>query len=444
MNYLDEVRELLRKLDPVIKDQSKILWYLHLFAKDKKEFFDNRNILRILADNKAKIDHTENIRLPPPKDSKSLTGSFNIGNVIYPDSVYSSIGLYQTDFIKHILITGITGAGKTNLSFNLLEQLSKKQIPFLVFDWKQSYRKLKSLPEFKNLKVIRLGEEDSEFKFNPLVPPKGVRPKHWLALITDVIKHAFFIAHGGEYFFRKGIDSLYTRNKVYEGSENYPTFKMLEKLLLGQYTKGREMLWMSSVKRVLSSLTFSGLLGEHLNSFEQTDLEELFQGQVIIELDNLATIEKIFIVESLLLWIYHYRKNIGKSDNLNQVIFLEEAHHTLSAKKEHMSGEETVIETVIRMIREFGVGMVAIDQEPSKLSNSILANTNTKICFTLGHGNDIQSMSQAMNLTKSETRYIDKLGVGDAIVKVKSRFTEPLHVHFPLFKLNQNPSVGIP
>ena len=201
---------------------------------------------------------------------------------------------------------------------------------------------------------------------------------------------------------------------------------------------------MSSVKRVLASLTFSGLLGEHLNSFVQTDLEELFQGQVIIELDNLATIEKIFIVEAILLWIYHYQKNKGKSDILNQVIVLEEAHHTLSAKKEYMSGEETIIETVIRMIREFGVGIIAIDQEPSKLSNSILANTNTKICFTLGHGNDITAMSKAMNLIKTETRFIDKLGVGYAIVKVKNRFSEPLHVHFPLFKLNQNTSVGIP
>lgn len=444
MNYLDEVRELLRKLEPVTENESRILWYLHLFAKDKKEFFENRNILRILADTKGKIDHTESIRLPPPKNKKMLSGSFKIGDVIYPEVKYNSLGLNEIDFIKHILITGITGSGKTNLSFNLLQQLAEQKVPFLVFDWKQSYRKLQKLKGFENLKIIRLGEDNSDFKFNPLIPPIGVNPKHWLALITDVIKHAFFIAHGGEYFFRKGIDSLYKRNKVYEGSNNFPTFRMLEKLLVGQYLKGREMLWMSSVKRVLSSLTFSGLLGDHINSFENTHLEELFKGQVIIELDNLATIEKIFIVEALLLWIYHYRKNIGKSEALNQVIILEEAHHTLSAKKEIMSGEETIIETLIRMIREFGVGIIAIDQEPSKLSNSILANTNTKICFTLGHGNDIMAMARALNLTKTETRYIDKLEVGKAIVKVKSRFPQPVHVHFPLSELNKNTSVGIP
>lgn len=444
MNYLDEVRELLRKLDPILKEQSKILWYLHLFAKDKKEFFDNRNILRILADIQAHIDHTEQIRLPPPIDKTTLHGPIYVGDVLYPDHKYSTLGLNNLDFIKHILITGITGAGKTNLSFNLLTQLASRNIPFLVFDWKQSYRKLKDLPGFEQLKIIRLGESDSDFRFNPLTAPPGVNPKHWLALITDVIKHAFFIAHGGEYFFRKGIDALYQRNKVYEGGKNYPTFRMLDKLLVGQYVKGREMLWMSSVKRVLSSLTFSGLLGDHINSFENTDLEKLFKGQVIVELDNLATIEKIFIVEALLLWIYHFRKQLGKSEKLNQVIILEEAHHTLSAKKEIMAGEETIIETVIRMIREFGVGIIAIDQEPSKLSNSILANTNTKICFTLGHGNDITAMAKAMNLTKSETRYIDKLEVGHSIVKLKSRFSEPIHVHFPLSELNKFTSVGIP
>lgn len=438
MKYLDEVTDLLKRLHPLAEGKSKALWYLHLLSKDKKEFFDNRNLLRILADKIAKISYKEDIRLPPP-DKRLLPGSFNFGDVIYPDKAYSSFGLNQEDFYKHILIAGITGAGKTNLSFLILDKLRENNVPFLVFDWKRSYRKLMSDMKFKNLNVIKIGDPKCGFRFNPLIPPPGVHPKHWLGLICDTIGHSFFTAHGAEYFFRKGIDELYKRNKVYEGYSNYPIFKNLEKLLIGQYVKGREILWMSSVKRVLAALTFSGLLGETLNSYENTNLEELFQNNAIFELDNLATIEKVFFVESLLLWLYHYWKNKGKSSKLRQVIVLEEAHHTLSAKKEFISGEETIIETVIRMIREFGIGIIAIDQEPSKLSNSILANTNCKICFNLGHGNDIAAMSRALNLTKTESRFIDKLKIGHAIVKLKSRFSEPIHIHFPLHKLNLSP-----
>jgi len=444
MKYLDEVRELLQKIDPVTDNKARPLWYLHLLSNTKKDFFDNRNILRMLADLNAKLDFHDNIRLPPPKDKTKLSGKYKIGHTLYPDKAYSEFGLYELDFIKHILITGITGAGKTNLSFTLLKGLIHNEKPFFIFDWKQSYRELKEHKEFKNLKIIRIGEKDCGFRFNPLVPPPGTDPKHWLALLVDVIKHSFYIAHGGEYFFRKGIDALFKRNGIYDGKTDYPIFKNLDKLLLKEFVRGRELLWMSSVKRVLAALTFSGLLGETLNSYEQTDLASLLKENVVFELDNLATTEKVFFVESLLLWIYHFRKYKGKSQDLKQVLIIEEAHHTLSAKKEYMTGEETILESIIRMIREFGVGIIAIDQEPSKLSNSILANTNCKICFNLGHGNDITAMSRAMNLTNSETRFIDKLNVGHAIVKLKSRFFEPVHVKFPLFELNNNSPVGIP
>ena len=42
--------------------------------------------------------------------------------------------------------------------------------------------------------------------------------------------------------------------------------------------------------------------------------------------------------------------------------------------------------------------MTCIDQEPSKLSNSVKANTLLKICFNLWNGEDILDMSVATEL----------------------------------------------
>jgi len=256
-------------------------------------------------------------------------------------------------------------------------------------------------------------------------------------MLIDVIKHAFFVAHGVEYFFRKGIDYLYKQFGIYEGKQDYPTFADLEKVLQKEFVRGREMLWMSSAKRVLASLTFSGLLGETLNVRKQDNIASLLKQQVILEMDNLATIEKIFLVEALLLWIYQYRKNQPKRETFKHAIIIEEAHHVLSGKKEFELGEETIIETIIRMIREFGESVIVIDQEPQKVSNSILANTNCKICFNLGHGRDISRMARSMNLQPEQSRYIDKLKVGHAIIKMKDRFTEPIHVRFPLVPISK-------
>lgn len=436
MSLIDEVKELLQKLEPVYGKKTKALWYLNLFSKDAHTAFNNRNLLQILADKKAKLDYKEEIRLPPPIPKK-LKGEYKMGEVIYPDNIYGPFGLRENEFIKHILIAGMTGTGKTNLSFHILGEFVKHKKPFLVFDWKKNYRKLKQLPEFKDLLIIKLGSKDDKLRFNPLIPPQKTDPKHWLAMIIDVIKHAFFVAHGVEYFFRKGINYLYEQFGIYEGKDDFPTFEDLEKTLQKEFVRGREMLWMSSAKRVLASLTFSGLLGEVLNVRKQDKIENLLKKNVIIEMDNLATIEKVFFIESFLLWIYHFRKNQAKREKFKHAIIIEEAHHVLSGKKEFELGEEPIMETIIRMIREFGESIIVIDQEPSKISNSILANTYCKICFNLGNGLDIDKISNAMNIDNIEKLYIDKLKIGHAIIKLKERFFEPVHVKFPLIPIKK-------
>ena len=430
-----EIDSLLQKLKPVLPTVVKKLWYWNLFSSEDDSDVANKNLLKLLADKYAKVDYEELIRLPPPSRQETR-GQYHLGNVIYPNKVYSEIGLTEQDLLRHVFIAGMTGSGKTNLVLQLLTQLAEHKIPFLVFDWKQNYRKLKQVPVLKNLRVIRLGEEGSDFAFNPLIPPPGIHPRHWMTMLIDVIKHAYFIGHGVEYFLRKGIDQLYEQFGVYRGSKRYPTFIELEKVLVKEYVKGREMLWMSSAKRAIASLTFKGILREVLNVQENRNLDKLLEENVIIEMDNLATLEKTFMAESLILWLYHFKKSQGKSNKLNHVTVLEEAHHVLSARKERAEGEETVIETTLRMIREFGEGVIVIDQEPSKLSQSVIANTSTKICFNLGGGNDIAVMSRSMNLKSDEERYIDKLRIGEAIVKCKYRFNEPVLLRVPLVELS--------
>jgi len=333
---------------------------------------------------------------------------------------------------------------KTNLGFQILKELNRHKKPFLVFDWKKNYRDLKQFPEFKDLVVITLGTPECDFRFNPLIPPPGVQVKSWMVKLIDVMKHAFFVAHGVEYLFREGIDHLYSQYGIYKGKKSYPTFEDLEELLHKRYSRGRELLWMSSAKRTLSSLTFSGLLGEVLNVRESESIDWLLNKNVVFELDNLAELEKIFFTEALLLWIYEFRKLEGKREEFKHCILIEEAHHILSKKKEASFGEETIIELVIKMIREFGESVIAIDQEPNKVSDSIKANTNLKICFTLGNGKDISNISKAMSLTRQEQGMIDKLKIGHAIVKLKDRFNEPVHVKIPHVRikkgmyLNQN------
>ncbi len=437
MTNYDEIKELLQKLEPLLGSKTEALWYLQLLSKDEKTFYNNKDIIRLIANQEAHIDYKKTIRLPPPEKEK-LTGKYLLGKVIYPNNRYTEFGLREEEFIKHIFIAGMTGTGKTNVTFQILKELNRHKKPFLVFDWKGNYKALKQLSGFDDVEIIRLGDKDCRFKFNPLIPPPGVDPRHWMAMLIDVIKSAFFGSHGVEYFLRKGINQLYEKCGIYEGKKEFPTFIGLDKILKKEFVRGRESLWMSSVKRALASLTYPSLLGDVMNGRTQQPLEELLNKKIIFEMDNLSTVEKVFFVESFLLWIYHFRKNEGKRESFKHAIIIEEAHHILSGKSETLHGEENIIETIIRMIREFGESVIVIDQEPSKISNSILANTTTKICFNLGNGKDIEVMERAMSLTEEEKQSIDKLKVGHAILKMKERFHEPIHVKFPLVEIDKN------
>ena len=92
------------------------------------------------------------------------------------------------------------------------------------------------------------------------------------------------------------------------------------------------------------------------------------------------------------------------------------------------------METCLRQIREFGEAVVVIDQEPHKLSDSIKANTYTKITFNLGNGKDILDISTCMNLTKDQADCISMLAVGKAIVSMSGRVFDPmlLHINYTL------------
>lgn len=439
MNNIDERKDLLKKLEPILGSRAKALWYMTLFSEDPKTEYKNKELLRLIADKNAKHDFKDAIRLPPPSPAK-LPGRFYLGQVLYPDSFYSDYGLNENDFIKHIFIAGMTGTGKTNLSFQILKQLVKNKKPFLVFDWKGSYRALKHLPGFTDLKVIRLGNKDCNFKFNPLIPPPKVHPKHWMSLLVDVMNSSFFGSYGVEYFLRKGIHHIYNQYGIYRGKQKYPNFFDLAKTMKKEFARGREALWMSTVKRMLAVLIHPSLLSKIVNTRKYQPLDKLLKQKIIFEMDNLSTIEKIFFIESFLLWIYNFRKYEGKKSKFKHAIIIEEAHHILSGKSETKQGEENIIETIIRMIREFGESIITIDQEPSKISSSILANTSCKICFNLGNGKDIEIMAKAMSLNKDEMRSIDKLRIGHAIVKMKHRFHEPINVKFPLIKIQKTKS----
>ena len=421
----------MRRLAAVNPELAERSWLFYLSGEGEERGLAT-DLFDVLLDQAVQQDYHERFVLDPPPRAV-CTGEYSLGVVVYPPGqAYGAFGLREDEWLKHVLIVGMTGAGKTTLAFHLLRQLRRKGKPFLVFDWKQSYRDLRQLADLADTRVYTVARKAAPFRFNPLVPPPGTAPGEWLMQLVDVLKHAYFVGEGVEYLLRRGIDWCYQHCGLFDEQPcATPTFLRVREYVQKQRLQGRMSLWKASAQRVLEALCFRHGLGPVLNTAPTVDLAMLLTRPVVLELDALADADKVFLTEALILCLYHYRKNHGAREVFHHALVIEEGHHILSQKKEHSAGSETIMETCLRQIREFGEAVVVIDQEPSKLSGSIKANTYTKIAFTLGNGADIEDITRCMRLTSDEANSLKLLSVGEAVVTLNGRTHRPLHVCFP-------------
>jgi len=365
-------------------------------------------------------------------DPEVAAGEYFIGLVPNPDpSKTYPFSIQENEMLRHILIIGSTGSGKTNVTFLLIQHFLRTRKPFLVFDWKRNYRDLLIIPEAydEQILVFTVGREVCPFHFNPLVPPEGTSPSVWLSKLIEIMCHAYFLGEGVIYVLSRAIDNVYRDFGVYEGSGCWPTFRNVLYYLENYECKGRETQWLASALRAAATLCF-GEMSRILNTGNYP-LAELLNRNVILELDALTDSEKIFLTETLLLWFHHYRMTERKREWFKHVCIIEEAHHMLSKRLQEITGTETITDIIMREIREFGESIIVIDQDPSLLSVPVLGNTYTTICMNLKERRDVNLMSSVLLLDTEEKERLTKLEVGEAIVKLQGRHTDPFLVKIP-------------
>ncbi len=434
---ITRVEELCRKLRPVMGRKIDALWYAYL-TEDTQGKREIEAAIEIMAEKKLKDQPGKDRLLLPPPEKELCEGEYPLGKVCYNDKELWTFGLRENENIMHTGIFGISGSGKTNAGYIILQNLLKHKKPFLIFDWKRNYRDLISLPQAENILVFTVGRNICPFRFNPLIPPKGTPPEIWLKKLIEIIAHAYFLGEGVMHLLQVAIDKAYRDFGVYDGSvKKYPTLKDVMESLSQQHVKGRKSLWMDSTLRALGSLCF-GEMGRVTSSQRQIDIKELLDKNVILELDGLVNDDKVFFIESLLLWIHHYRLAEGKREVFKHAIIIEEAHHILLKKKQELAGSESVTDTILREIRELGEAITLIDQHPSLISVPALGNTYCTIAFNLKHRSDVRTISDCMLISSPQERdFLGKLPIGTAIVKLQGRAPSPFLVKFPLFLIKK-------
>ena len=435
MKAEQEIEALCKKLKPVIGDQADMLWHMYLSEDvgNRRKFGQD---IEIIAEKFLKKKPLENrqILLEPPKKENS-EGTYLLGDIIYNKKKLHQLYLKPDDFLKQIGIFAITGEGKTNLAYHLALQLLESETPFMVIDWKRSWRNLLSLhnrhPGLKNVQILTIGRDTLPFLWNAFRAPPGTDKEFWVGTISDALERSHLSGPGVAYYFNK----IYSKLFKTLSDDFCPNFFDGLREIKNIRVFGREQNWKQTALRIFQSFTL-GSASKVFNARNPIKLEALLDKPVILELDmEMPKPLRMFFSEMILKWIHLYRLSRGETDNLKHVLFLEEVHNLFAQNTFYK--ETKSLENLYREIRGLGQGIVSITQHPSLLPIEILGNCHTQIYLGLQHADDISMARKSLFLNYDEDEYLNILNVGECIVKIKNR-VEPCLVKTPLVPVQKD------
>jgi hypothetical protein len=420
--WIEETKETIGKLSQHVNAETlKTLLDLYLITDSEEDKHSIRqDIETILGPGLQLLLDSESSFLPVPPE---FDGEILIGIVVQGNKRVGKFAMRSSMLSRHIGIYAQTGHGKSVLLYNLTDQLIKSNIGFWFFDVKQDGRAL--IARHAQLVVIPW----QKLRWNPLRPPPKMDVKLWWQLFSEICGHAWGVYHAGINYLLEFLDQLY---EDYQKTGVFPTLGDLHGLMVASQETSRKRMEYYDVM-YNRTRTLESVLGKILNSRNGLKLEELVNRFVVFELDQLRAEEQNWLIEVMLTWLYAYRMTEQhRGEQLRQVIICDEAHRVWDANKEWRDTTREMGMPTINLFptqfRDFGTALILTSQEPSKMTQSVHANTLVKIVGNLGNGTDINSIAEAMGLDDDERDVIHKLKRGEWLVKLSDQYTEPFMI----------------
>ncbi len=385
----------------------------------------------------------------------------NIGNIV--DTGIEQNNKYKLDInalVRHSLIVGSTGCGKTTTCKTIINSVLERQLPVLIIEpakdeWvRWAIKHNEGLPKEKKIKIYEPGVSDFEgimlqnLMLNPFQPAAygdaeidiqtrceqitalinaSLPTSDILPVIIDETIYAF-LKESIEDFEQESIPQLIKYPLLEEA------LPVAKKILS---SRGYEQKVADSLSAAIDTrfqyLT-RGKRGKILNQLISTPYKDLFNSNCVINLSKIPNAkDKALIMSILLLSLYEYRASAytnckeyrekAQANKLQHLTVIEEAHNVLAKPMGAIEGtgnpQQVVADLFSNMlseIRSLGEGFMIIDQVPTKLIPDVIKNTNYKICHRMTSIDDCAVMSQALALRKDQEGIIPTLEQGNVVI----------------------------
>lgn len=441
--YLARVEAEIYDEDPIFRSQDKTLVAVHyariaereLSERDKQKMFSytyNVRILCVFEDNGTSLEFTTAVRKLPSVSynarhltqrevrfilNKSDEDGAAIGHLCIGADVQSDKGDIQFDIkklqSKRTMIFAQSGFGKTNLVKVLLyNMIPNKDYGKLIFDLNGEYfLKGKDIiglgdindPSVKeNLVVYSDKRFDNKYTERFIFGGKVFLNMHKHLTVSDILSFGQGFSEVMKSFLlyldEEGVEDFVQNINSYASEPQklhikYPDFFGKAKQD-GKDTSATKTIL--AIKKRISHLIDKGKgLHDPDSNLITEVLEHLSKGRtVVVDLSLKDSLDASIVATILVRILFEQNKKNFTSDNekdvIKTVIFVEEAQNVLS--EEFVRSNANPFVRAAKEGRKFGIGLVAITQRPSAISEEIRTQAENFFAFHMGNTDDIKAL----------------------------------------------------
>lgn len=471
--------------DPIFKSQDKTLIAVHyariaereLSERDKQKMFSYTYKVRILGtftDIGSSLKFTTAVRKLPTVSyiarhlnnreiehilNKENEGGASIGHLCVGETIFYDKGeiRFQTNKLrnKRTMVFAQSGFGKTNLVKVLIyNMMSNKNYGKLIFDLNGEYA-------LRGTSTYGLGDiDESLIKENLIVYTDKELPEvyknkgrfilggkvrlnmHKNLSIGDILSFGagfsevmksflLYLDEEGVENFIQNIDK-YVENPAELHKDFSDFFGKMEK-------KGEEASARKTVMAIRKRIRHLIDADKGLHSDSSTLISDVFkylkQGKtVIVDLSLRDNMDASIISTILVRKLFEQNKENFTSEKtekvVNAVVFVEEAQNVLS--DEFVKSNANPFVRLAKEGRKFGLGLVAITQRPSAISEEIRTQAENFFAFHMGNSDDIRALVKSnINYDGVVSNFIQRETIAGNLYMVSSdqAFALPIRVN---------------